>query len=469
MFQNGHINHIVASIDKACQGSGYSCKRISWDDSTRFNNNGFLSSVGPNISDVRLVSKNGTSLYTVRPENFNEKVGTVNASEVCVIDSSDNKYTPVTLETYLKKQGIYSETLDSKISIRFQTSFLPVPKENQDIEDFSLVEEQSIEFCPEMYNYNTSNNDDPKNLIVLSTNQGLSIEKNARGYQKLFLKSIDPLTGLEVSHWISAEKTDFKVGQEQKEDEESVKHNLSLNKAVSSVIGIKAMGTRFNALMTIQVPLKQKNTGLRGGFGNKEPMFAAYDSFSPNHTVAFYNQSLDKTGFFEKSLESMQVEVNETNGYIRSKMKSIKARQEGLKGGRSSIYGQSNAARISRGSASETGQKAPIDTKSMTRDPEQHITITVVIYNTIEGLTIPTEEDIKNAIAELEGFYASCTKTQFLSETTFMHKETMDPIDKQFLHSFHNKTPVPVVPKHGYQGPQLFSSRETWPNKLQSE
>lgn len=63
----------------------YSCKTVSWDDVSRseYTSSGggsWLSAGGPNISDSYLVSKDeGKRLFTVRPENWNEKLATVSA------------------------------------------------------------------------------------------------------------------------------------------------------------------------------------------------------------------------------------------------------------------------------------------------------------------------------------------------------------------------------------------------------
>ena len=49
-----------------------------------------------------------------------------------------------------------------------------------------------------------------------------------------------------------------KVGGAQSESKEERDDALKRGKATASVIGVRAMGTRFNVLMTVQVPLKQK-------------------------------------------------------------------------------------------------------------------------------------------------------------------------------------------------------------------
>lgn len=59
-------------------------------------------------------------------------------------------------------------------------------------------------------------------------------------------------------YWLEAEESSHKVGGEQKESAEERADALMRGKATSSVIGTRAMGQRFNVLMTIQVPLEQQ-------------------------------------------------------------------------------------------------------------------------------------------------------------------------------------------------------------------
>jgi hypothetical protein len=77
-----------------------------------------------------------------------------------------------------------------------------------------------------------------------------------------------------INRWLEAKETSYKVGMEQIETDKQVEENMKLGKASSAVIGIKNMGQRFNALLTIQIPLKQKERSTRGlgpsySLGNK--------------------------------------------------------------------------------------------------------------------------------------------------------------------------------------------------------
>ena len=58
------------------------------------------------------------------------------------------------------------------------------------------------------------------------------------------------------------------------------------------------------------------------------------------------------------------------------------------------------------------------------RDPQQHVTVTVVIYNTVAG-GVPSVEDVRAAVDDMEQLYASCGWTGALASggADFMKKE----------------------------------------------
>ena len=96
--------------------------------------------------------------------------------------------TPLTLAEFLKYAGaeaayaglpwetdLSDEAMDAEVSIRFQTTFLPVADE----------ELAALEFAPEMYNYQTRSDDDPKNLLLLATTQGVAVQQDGASATKL--------------------------------------------------------------------------------------------------------------------------------------------------------------------------------------------------------------------------------------------------------------------------------------------
>ena len=265
---------IFSEINQICQKSGhpynqYSCKHVSWDDSSRHQTGSFLSCFGTNITDTYLTAKNGTKLMTVRTNNWNEKLGIVNANSIALVEGNQKPdglgriLNNITLETFLKNckfyggyaglkeencldSDLYKENLDKKVSIRFQTTFLP------------LGNDDNIQFCTEAYNYQTKQDNNPKNLILLCTSQGLALQSDSKGKQKLFHHNVTRDNQID-RHWLEAEESRFKVGQNQDGETELEKRQaISRGKAVSSFIGLKSMGKRFNVLMTIQIPLVQQ-------------------------------------------------------------------------------------------------------------------------------------------------------------------------------------------------------------------
>merc|ERR1719198_2931232 len=85
--------------------------------------------------------------------------------------------------------------------------------------------------------------------------------------------------------------------------------------------------------------------------------------------------------------------------------------------------GSANAARVSRGSMADKVGKT-VEVKAPKRDPDQHVTVTVVIYNTVAG-GVPSAEDVKAAVEDMEQLYASCGWKGNLADTgaEFMKKE----------------------------------------------
>jgi hypothetical protein len=175
--------------------SFYSCKAVSWDDVQRGTVGDELSCWGSNITDTRLYAKDGRQLFTVRYDNWNERLGKVTANDLALIASdidgggTGRGLKPVTLRTVLSNiskyggyanvnfDSLWDEKLDEEISVRFQTTFLPVE---------AVGEKQTLEFAPEAYNYNTLSDENPKNLILLCTTQGLAVQQDGFGAKKLY-------------------------------------------------------------------------------------------------------------------------------------------------------------------------------------------------------------------------------------------------------------------------------------------
>ena len=306
------IDEVRVAINAALKERGgvhanYSCHFVSWDDVKRgTNEDGGLSCWGSNITDTRLCAKDGRRLFTVRSDNWNEKLGTVDASDVALIAGNTHgartTVAPVTLRDFLRSIGEYgeyaglsatqslcAEKLDSKVSIRFQTTFLPI----------SGTEGDAMEFATCAYSYGTRDEHDPKNLVVLASSQGIAVQQDQVGDTMIYHHQVGD-DGNITRHWLEAEKSRHAVGQQQVETEQERQDALKRGKATSCVIGPKCVGTRFNALLTVQIPLQQSKV-MRRLDASKMGLMAEIDEME----MGLYPKSRSITMDFEEMAADM--------------------------------------------------------------------------------------------------------------------------------------------------------------------
>ena len=287
------------------------------------------------------MTRNGTNLFTVRSDNWNEKLGVVGADEIAVVAGVGGRgpVQPRTLQSVLQGLGafggyagleagtnLFDSSLDTKCSIRFQTTFIPVN---------SGEGPGTLEFATEAYNYNTMDDSDPRNLVLLCTSQGLAVQQDGRGAKKLFHHAVDD-QGQIHRYWLEAEESRHKVGGEQRETEEERLAAQARGKATSSVIGIRAMGQRFNVLMTIQVPLQQSHSIPR-----QIPWSITSDMLPPGSSVP------KSTGLFFSFCGSNPSKTKAAK--LSYKLECAKSEDRARR--RLSV-GSSTAARVSRGAES---------------------------------------------------------------------------------------------------------------------
>jgi hypothetical protein len=447
LFDKANVSEIMNSINGACRNKGgkyatYSCKTVSWDDVSRGTVGGGLSSWGANITDTYLKSKSGERLFTVRSDNWNEKLGVVSSSDVALVQgnqTNSGELSPITLKTFLKNSKQYGgytgmktedlsdDVLDQKCSIRFQTTFLPVS---------AATSKGAIEFSTEAYNYNTRSDSDPRNLVLLCTTQGIALQQDGQGTKKLFHHAVDKDDKVH-RYWLEAERSNHKVGGAQIETKEEKQDAIKRGKATASVIGTKAMGTRFNILMTVQIPLKQdKKKRTRGGSGSG--FYLPCGSANVNYDLMALDDCMmecmgldddvdgcmgldDDMELFESELSMQSDQFYKSapkkgfgggglamNGKFRSIRKNWKKKVKQI--------GSANAARVSRGSEVDTWKG--LTKKTPVRNPAEHITVTVVLYFTVAN-GVPSEADVLAAIDDMEKLYDSCTGKGRLAEEKF--------------------------------------------------
>jgi len=345
----------------------------------------------------------------VRSDNWTEKLGAVSVSDVAVVTGNHvpgggGDLCPVTLRDVLANMGTFGGyaglpagadlshvDLDRKVSIRFQTTFLPVVA--------------NMEFCSEAYNYNTMSDEDPRNLILLCTTQGLAVQQDGRGAQKLFHHGVDR-AGKIHRYWLEAERSQHKVGGPQVETENERKVAAARGKATSSVIGVRAMGTRFNVLMSIQVPLEQAPQPNRYSFGVE-----LGSSFGVELGACQFGAALSMGDYSGEDELLIGASADFAPRSARCLMKRSSAPR----------VGSACAARVSRGAEFDTWKG--LTAKMPKRNALEHVTCTVVIYNAVSG-GVPSEADVISAIDDLEQLYAACSTQGYLADQQFDFMKT---------------------------------------------
>jgi hypothetical protein len=506
---------VSKAIDRTLKSRGgayatYSCKTVSWDDASRSggfggSNGGGLSCWGSNITDTYLKAKDGTRLFTVRPDNWNEKLGLVSTDDVALVTgnteiaavNAGTPLQPTTLSSVLQSMGRFGKyaglehptnlskpELDTHVSIRFQTTFLPVDGGGGASGNLSSRNQQrgTFEFATEAYNYNTQDDGDPRNLVLLCTTQGLAVQQDGKGAKKLFhhvlrnntaaasaasapppslffggANSSSSSSVVVSRHWLEAESSDHQVGFAQNESAAERADALARGKATSSVIGTQSMGTRFNVLMTIQVPLEQQQQqrsrnswgggsgfgsfgggggggGFQGGGGftfgaaaGGPPSAPGGFGAPPAANCSFGAPAAGGFGFVASASPPAASSSSSSSSSSSAQSFSLKARKK-------SVKGTAKAARVSIGSKHDdhwsglscckkksppppppafgasgaSGSSSSPNNTMPKRHPSERLTVTVVLYNTVAG-GVPSSLDVAAAVDDMEQLYASCS------------------------------------------------------------
>ena len=417
------LDQVKQQIDKIASSSGFRCVPVSWEDASRGTIGGTLSCWGKNISDVRLWEKSGLLLYTVRSENWNERLGYVAAKDVALVVGNHvpggSQLSNVTLQNYLSNAtqygsyaGLTTPSLsenqtDTIFSIRFQTVFLPVKGDDSIKADDIAPPGKAlgrVEFCTDVYNYNTHSDEDPRNILLLCTAQGTSMQQDGAGTKKLFLHEVDPSNVIH-RYWLEAERSKHKVGGAQIETKEEKEAAAARGKAVATFIGTRAMGTRFNVQMLIQLPVKQKTPScFDDGCSGSDDDNCEFDEeclvMSCNDSPKCFSTPMPCSAPPMASPNKKRSRCNAELGPPK--------------------VGTSNAARVSRGTEEDTWQG--LTKRDAERDASQHGTITVTMYYTVVG-GVPSVDDVKAAITDLDQLYKACPSDKELVDCTEITSE----------------------------------------------
>ena len=234
---------------------------VAWTDNARGVSNSALSCFGKNITDQRLVSKHGDTLPFARTQNFDETLGVISPDRVVCGD-----FTFKDVWEHLEDHLAYSnykicrKNAPTTIAMRFQTAFVPVTN----------GETHSI--APANFSYQTSDPNNPRNLLIVVTPTGLYAHTDGVGYKKLMAHTEGVDTKIKES-WFEAQQTDFTTGSTQVEAESSrltrsIPHNEK--RAKISKLGIDTSGPRCNRMLIFSIPLKQTDNVNHRGVGDVE-------------------------------------------------------------------------------------------------------------------------------------------------------------------------------------------------------
>ena len=224
---------------------------VAWNDGQRGVNDGMLSCWGGNITDARLVAKDGGVLPFVRPSNMDELVGITTADKVMMIDRDGTQVTAhevlCGLEERAKYMGYKSVKTNvvnpERVVVRVQNIWIPLDADGTE-----------RKFVPAHYSYQTLDKSNPRNLIVLGTSGGTYVHSDDRGINHLYSHSEDE-EGTN-NHWFVAEESELDVGQTMQDY--SYRSFPSAKKGRFAEMGLKGMGHRANCFVVMSIPNEQK-------------------------------------------------------------------------------------------------------------------------------------------------------------------------------------------------------------------
>lgn len=242
-----HAADINATIRDIGSAGRYMAGTISWNDGQRGVQGGELDCFGSNITDACMVGKDGEHFPFVRSHNMDERLGVLPATALTAVDREGQSVDLQTILNRLPEEGktMFGElnvpVLEAeRVVVRMQTCFIPLGEEGQ------------REYCPAHFSYQTSDADDPRNLLIVCTPTGYQYNTDKPGTNKL-LGQRTFVEGGATEHWFRARAaSDVKAG------------SLEEEASPPNPVGVRGMRGSADTFLVVSVPLKQKRSVLYG-------------------------------------------------------------------------------------------------------------------------------------------------------------------------------------------------------------
>jgi hypothetical protein len=206
-----------------------------------------LSCLGKNITDQRLLAKDGGVIPFVRTPNHDETLGPVAPERIACGDRSFADLWKEEFKSALEHTGLSFTSVPAapaKVVMRYQTAFV------------GLHEGETRDVCPANFSYQTFDDGDPRNLLLVVTPTGIHVHTDGVGFKKLYAHS-NSGDGTTKESWFQVEETAFVAGQVQTEAGVAEGERPSPKRARVSTLGVEGSGASCNRMLVFSIPLKQ--------------------------------------------------------------------------------------------------------------------------------------------------------------------------------------------------------------------
>jgi hypothetical protein len=367
---------MILSLENSLSILGGTCEKyvagkVAWNDGKRALYNGNVTCLSTCMTDTRVESQNGDFLPFLKPENLNETLGVTDAKNIMFTKNDGTNVTAQdilnNIEEYIGYNGythINAKIKENeKLVVRVQTTFIPVKK----------GEKKKI--VPSHYSYQTFDANDPCNVIITGTPNGIYGHCDDVGVNKLYGHTLE--NNKINNHYFEAETTNYGVGMHQKKEIEKV----SSSKTKPVYLGFEQMGVSCNTFLVMSFQREQSLNKYLQGFGNYE--------------------------------------CDEAFSYETPVYRSC----------------STNAARMSL--CDEIVGKKPKTEIGVERKDGTPIMLTIHKYYATEYVSNPKIEthDVAMAIADMENIYKMCDQHGKLSNLPVMHEE----LTKEVIETFKKK------------------------------